>query len=230
MVGKGVAITAAAVTALVVACAAAGMTLTAQPSEGHQSFVIVEGQGEPTPLTDGELEDLATFARQNGITVDEAISRFHGQTQFGDLAAAAQAAYPHSFAAARWEPGDGYQGVIEFAGPIPVDIVADIARSAVTVKLVSTDGVAESSAVIAQLAVHETLYAAAGVENVVSTVDPAGRTLYVEVQPSAGVVVSIPELEAIALEAVRETLGVRAAEALDMVIAIELVDGLVVVP
>ncbi len=78
-------------------------------------------------LNEAELTDLRLMAKQDGITLDEAIISFGWHDRFATLANSLERDYPSQFTGARISDSKGRRAWIGFKGPVPAAAVDKIA-------------------------------------------------------------------------------------------------------
>lgn len=111
------------VATLVLAGAIGGSAAGAATQENSDSSELTQILGTNRNLapTAAELEDLTTFAEQEGESLDSVVARFNGQEEFSSAVDILRAKYPDAFSQARFEPGEGYRASVRFVGELPIE-------------------------------------------------------------------------------------------------------------
>lgn len=114
-----------------------------------------------------ELEDIEFIAEQDGMSLDEAITRYGWQGCFGEVTGYLQEAYPDQYAGAAMT-NDGRGPWIAFKGEVPEEAVELVEVIPVTVELIGNKGFSEAElnealqAVYFDISGHKSVVAASG--------------------------------------------------------------------
>ena len=164
------------------------------------------------PISPAEMQDLSLTAKQNGISLSEAIARYAWNDNFAFAVARVREMYPASFSGARII--DAENASVLFSGPIPsgansaFEDLIDVAPS-VIIEYLDDQGYSERELQAAIARIHYELLDHAGVESASTMYDEDTRTVRSTVLLSGESSLAIGELNNAANGALAES---RASE------------------
>ncbi|TNU75781.1 hypothetical protein FH969_05650 [Miniimonas arenae] len=158
-------------------------------------------------ISAAEMQDLRLVAEQNGISLDEAITRYAWNDNFALVVDTMRRAHPESFTSA--EIVDAFHAWISFKGPAPdVGVVLDAferTAPAVEVELRADEGYSERELERSIENVHYAIYGSPGVLQAATSFDADTRTIV------STVVLADPQKVSLALDLEEAAQGALAA-------------------